>query len=269
MSICASAKIASTAIIEDGAIIGENVEIGHFSVIGANVEIGEGSIIANHATIVGHTKLGKNNKVFTGAAVGVPPQDLKYAGEKTELIIGDHNLIREFTTLNPGTEGGGGVTRIGNHNLLMAYVHIAHDCHIGNHCILANNATLAGHVELGDYVNIGGMSPVHQFVKIGDGAMLGGDSSLVQDLPPFCLANGHRATILGLNKHRMRKLFSSEEVDEISRFYRDLLQAPNLKEFAKEQINHSNLKPSIIGICKFILSATRGIAIKKGTYKDE
>ena len=151
--IAPSAKIAKTAIIAEGAKIGENVEIGEYCIIGENVEIGEGSKVAHHACIEGYTKIGKNNKIFSYAAVGIPPQDLKFAGEKTELIIGDNNLIREFTTLNPGTEGGGGVTKIGNGNLLMAYVHVAHDCIIGNSCILANGATLAGHIELGNDTN--------------------------------------------------------------------------------------------------------------------
>lgn len=264
MGIHPSAKIAKTAIIEEGAVIGENVEIGHFCVIGPNVEIGARSTIANNATILGYTKLGKNNKVFTGAAVGVPPQDLKYSGEKTELVIGDDNLIREFTTLNPGTEGGGGKTMIGNGNLLMAYVHVAHDCKIGNHCILANNATLGGHVELGDYVNIGGLSPVHQFCKIGDGAMIAGASALTQDLLPYCLAEGNRAVIRGLNRHRMRKLFSSDEVDEIVGFYRELFKhSSRLKDFAREQMQDSSLKPVLVKICQFILDSTRGIPFKK------
>lgn len=270
MRIHPSAKIAKTAVVEEGAVIGENVEIGHFCVIGPNVEIGAGSTIANNATIMGYTKLGKNNRVFTGAAVGVLPQDLKYSGEKTELLIGDDNLIREFTTLNPGTEGGGGKTMIGNGNLLMAYVHIAHDCRIGNHCILANSATLAGHVELGDYVNIGGLTPVHQFCKIGDGAMVAGASALSQDIPPYCMAEGNRAVIRGLNKHRMRKLFSSEEIDEISRFYRQLFaQSSHLKDFVKEEMQNKDLGLPLVKICQFILDSTRGIPLKKETNSGE
>lgn len=270
MGIHASAKIAKTAIIAEGAIIGANVEIGDFCVIGENVEIGEGCVIYNHATITGFTKLGKNNKIFTGAAVGVPPQDLKFAGEKTELIIGDDNLIREFTTLNPGTQGGGGQTIIGSGNLLMAYAHVAHDCKVGNHCILANSATLGGHVELGNYVNIGGLSPVHQFCKVGDGAMLAGGSILTQDAPPYCMLEGNRAVIRGLNKHRMRKLFNSEEVNEISLLYRRLFsrKAP-LKEIAQEELEKSQTKPILVQICQFILDSTRGIPIKKGSRIEE
>lgn len=264
MGIHASAKIAKTAIIQEGAIIGKNVEIGDFCVIGKNVEIDEGCIIYNNATIAGFTKLGRNNKVFTGAAVGVPPQDLKFAGEKSELIIGDDNLIREFTTLNPGTQGGGGKTIVGNGNLLMAYAHIAHDCKIGNYCILANNATLGGHVELGNYVNIGGLSPVHQFCKVGDGAMLAGGSVLTQDGPPYCMLEGNRAIIRGLNQHRLRKLFALDEVNEISRLYKRLFsrKAP-LKEIAQEELERSQDKPVLVQICQFILESTRGIPIKR------
>ncbi|WP_027326975.1 acyl-ACP--UDP-N-acetylglucosamine O-acyltransferase [Helicobacter pametensis] len=265
MSISASAKIAKTAVISEGAVIGENVEIGDFCVIGENVEIGEGSVIYNHATITGYTKIGKNNKIFTGAAVGVPPQDLKYAGEKSELIIGDENLIREFTTLNPGTEGGGGKTIIGNQNLLMAYVHVAHDCIIGDHCILANNATLAGHIEIGNYVNIGGLTPVHQFVRIGDGAMIAGASALSQDAPPYCMLEGNRAVIRGLNKHRMRKLFDSETIDEISALYRRLFARTSpLKELARAELDQCQSHPVLSKICHFILESERGIPLKKG-----
>ncbi|TLD80788.1 acyl-ACP--UDP-N-acetylglucosamine O-acyltransferase [Helicobacter sp. MIT 05-5293] len=255
-------NIAKTAVIRSGAKIGRNVQIGEFCIIDENVEIGDDCIIGHHAYITGHTKIGNRNKIFSGAAVGVPPQDLKYAGEKTELIIGDDNLIREFTTLNPGTEGGGGRTIIGNHNLLMAYVHIAHDCIIGNHCILANNATLGGHVEIGDHVNVGGMTPIHQFVKVGNGCMVAGASALTQDLPPYCLAEGNRAHIRGLNKHRMRKLFSRDEIDEISKLYKILFSrtAP-IRELAENQLAQN---PSIHTqyICDFILKSTRGIPLK-------
>lgn len=264
MGIAKSAKIAKTAVVCEGAEIGENVEIGDFCYIGENVIIGEGSVVYDRATIRGYTTLGKNNTIFTGAAVGVPPQDLKFAGEKTELIIGDNNLIREFTTLNPGTQGGGGRTIIGNGNLLMAYVHIAHDCIIGNHCILANNATLGGHVELGDYVNIGGLTPVHQFCKIGDGAMIAGGSVLTQDAPPFCMLEGNRAVIRGLNRHRLRLLFQGSEIDEISALYKRLFsRSAPLKELAQKELD-GNPSKNIAKICNFILNATRGIPLKKG-----
>lgn len=254
--------IGKTSIIKDGAQIGQNVQIGEFCIIDENVKIGDDCIIGNYVHISGYTTLGKGNKVFNNAAVGVPPQDLKYAGEKTELIIGDENLIREFTTLNPGTAGGRGKTIIGDRNLFMAYTHVAHDCIVGSDCVLANNATLGGHVELGDYVNIGGLTPLHQFVKVGSGCMIGGGSVLVQDLPPYCLAEGNRAYIRGLNKHRMRKLFSREDIDEISHIYKILFsRSAPIRELAQAQLE-SNPSHTIRYICEFILSSTRGIPFR-------
>ncbi len=254
--------IGKTSIVKEGAKIGKNVQIGEFCIIDENTIIGDECIIGNYVHISGCTTLGKRNKVFNNAAVGVPPQDLKYAGEKTELIIGDDNLIREFTTLNPGTAGGRGKTIIGDRNLFMAYVHIAHDCIVGNDCILANNATLGGHVELGDYVNIGGLTPVHQFVKVGDGCMIAGGSVLTQDMPPYCLAEGNRAYIRGLNKHRMRKLFTREEIDEINRVYKILFsRSAPIRELAQSQLD-KNPNGTIRYICEFILSTTRGIPFK-------
>lgn len=253
--------IGKTSIIKS-AHIGKNVHIGEFCIIDENVRIGDDCVIGNYVHISGLTTLGRGNKIFNNAAVGVPPQDLKYAGEDTELIIGDENLIREFTTLNPGTAGGRQKTIIGDRNLLMAYVHIAHDCIVGSDCILANNATLAGHVELGDYVNIGGLTPIHQFVKVGSGCMIAGGSTLTQDIPPYCLAEGNRAYIRGLNKYRMRKLFSREDIDEIARAYKILFSrtAP-IREIAQAELNKNPIEP-IAYICEFILSSTRGIPFK-------
>ncbi|HIV48767.1 acyl-ACP--UDP-N-acetylglucosamine O-acyltransferase [uncultured Helicobacter sp.] len=255
-------RIAPTSIVESGAKIGKNVKIGHFCVIGKNVVIGDGCEIGDRVTITGSTTLGKNNKIFTGACVGVPPQDLKYAGEDTQLIVGDNNIIREYTTLNTGTIGGGGITRIGDENLFMAYVHIAHDCSVGNGCIFANVATLGGHVQVGNYVNFGGLSAAHQFVKVGDGCMIGGLSALVQDLPPYSIAHGNHARIAGLNKHRMRKLFSREEIDSITALYRRIYsrEAP-MKELVQRELDSGTLSQTQISICNFILSATRGIPL--------
>lgn len=258
----ATENIAPTSIIESGAKIGKNVKIGHFCVIGKNVVIGDNCEIGDRVTIAGHTTLGENNKIFTGACVGVPPQDLKYAGEDTQLIVGNGNIIREYTTFNTGTIGGGGVTRIGDENLFMAYVHIAHDCHVGNGCIFANVATLGGHVHVGNYVNFGGLSAVHQFVQVGDGCMIGGLSALVQDLPPYSIAHGNHARVVGLNKHRMRKLFNREEIDSIASMYKRLYsrEAP-IKELVQRELDSGHLSQTQQYICDFILSATRGIAL--------
>lgn len=265
------AQIARTAVIAKGAQIADGVDIGDFCVIGEGVRIGEGCKLYNGVTILGDTTLGKNNVVFPYAVLGTIPQDLKYSGEKVELIIGDNNIIREHCMFNPGTEGGIGKTIIGNENLFMAFVHIAHDCVVGNHCILANNATLGGHIEIGDYVNIGGMTPVHQFVKIGDGAMIAGASALSQDVPPFCMAEGNRAVIRGLNKHRMRKLFDSKEIDEISHFYKELFSATSMRGFAQDMLDRYESKSedsatkreSIRKICEFVLASQRGIPLRK------
>ncbi|PAF53773.1 acyl-[acyl-carrier-protein]--UDP-N-acetylglucosamine O-acyltransferase [Helicobacter sp. 13S00482-2] len=261
--------IAPTAIIKEGAKIAENVEIGDFCVIGENVEIGEGSKLYNNVTILGNTKIGRNNTIFPYAVLGTIPQDLKYDGEEVELIIGDKNLIREHCMINPGTKGGGSKTIIGNENLLMAFVHIAHDCIIKNHCILANNATLGGHVEMGDYVNIGGMTPVHQFVHIGDGSMIAGGSVLTQDIPPFCMAEGNRAIIRGLNKHRMRKLFSHEDIDFISKLYKRIFScsAP-MRELVQNELEQNPQNEYVLRICNFILQSQRGIPIKKGVLDE-
>ncbi|MDD6056239.1 MAG: acyl-ACP--UDP-N-acetylglucosamine O-acyltransferase [Helicobacter sp.] len=259
MGIAKSAKIAKTAIIEEGAIIGENVEIGHFCVIGSDVKIGDGCKIYNSVTILGNTALGVGNEVFPNATLGTIPQDLKYNGEKSELIFGDYNKIREFTMINPGTQGGGGKTIIGSNNLLMAYVHIAHDCIIGDSNILANGATLAGHITLGSHINIGGLTPLHQFVKVGDYAMIAGASALSQDIPPFCMAEGNRAVIRGLNLHRLRKNFEHHEVDRIHNAYKKLFfsNAP-IKEIAQE-ILESESDLNVAKMCEFIINSTRGI----------
>ena len=182
-------KISPLAIIEDGAQIGKDVEIGAYCFISSKATIGDGTKIAQGSCIYGKTTIGKNNEIFSHAVIGSIPQDLKFAGEDVELIIGDNNKIREFTLFNPGTAGGGGKTVIGSNNLFMAYVHLGHDVIIGNNCILANAATLAGHVEMGNFAVVGGMTPIHQFVHIGDYAMIAGASALAQDVPPFCISS--------------------------------------------------------------------------------
>ncbi|PAF49348.1 acyl-[acyl-carrier-protein]--UDP-N-acetylglucosamine O-acyltransferase [Helicobacter sp. 13S00401-1] len=256
--------IASTAIIKPGAKIGKNVEIGDFCVIGENVVIGDNTKLYNNVTLLGHTTLGQGNTIFPYAVLGTPPQDLKYQGELTTLVLGDNNLVREHCMFNPGTLGGGGKTVIGSNNLFMAYVHIAHDCIVGNNNILANNATLGGHIVIENNVNIGGMTPIHQFVKIGEGAMIAGASALAQDIPPYCLAEGNRAKIVGLNKFRMRKILSREDIDSISTLYKKLFSGKqSLQEVATLELE-TNPIDEIKHICNFILESTRGIPFKRG-----
>lgn len=259
-------NISPLAVIEDGAVIAENVEIGPFCYISAESTIGEGTTIAQGACIYGKTTIGKNNRIFSHAVIGSIPQDLKFNGEDVELIIGDDNTIREFTLFNPGTKGGGGKTIIGSNNLFMGYVHLGHDVIIGNHCILANAATLAGHVELGDYVVIGGMTPVHQFVHIGDFAMVGGASALSQDVPPYCMAEGNRATLRGLNLTGLRRHIERDEINELKSAYRELFESGlPLKDTATKLLKNSEHHYVVKNLCNFVLKTKRGIPFERKT----
>jgi len=252
-------NIHTTAIIEEGATIGENVTIGPFATISSQTVIGDNCIVDAHAVIEGKTTIGKNNHIFSHAVVGSIPQDLKYSGEEVELIIGDDNKIREFTLINPGTKGGGSVTRIGNNNLLMGYVHLGHDVIMGNNCILANGATLAGHVELGDNVVIGGLTPVHQFVHIGDFAMIAGASALSQDIPPYCLAEGNRATLRGLNLTGLRRHIQRDEINELKVAYRELFESGQPLQESAEKILSKTSSKSVKNLVEFIMNSKRGI----------
>jgi UDP-N-acetylglucosamine acyltransferase len=240
--------------------IGKNCKIGEGAIIDEFVEIGDNCIIEPYAVITGYTKIGNNNHIFSNAVVGSIPQDLKYHGEKTYLEIGDNNKIREFTLINPGTEGGGGITKIGNNNLLMGYVHVAHDVIIGDNCILANAATLAGHVVLENNVVIGGMTPIHQFVKIGEFAMVAGASAVSQDIPPYCLAEGNRAKLRGLNLTGLRRnLENRSDIDEIKRAYKELFESGKpLQEIAKKLLEYTQNR-YVKHLCEFVLNSKRGI----------
>lgn len=255
--------ISPLAIIEEGAVIGENVSIAPYAFVSSQAVIGEGTTIAQGACIYGKTTIGKNNRIFSHAVVGSIPQDLKYNGEEVELIIGDGNTIREFTLLNPGTAGGGSKTLIGSHNLLMGYVHVGHDCIIGSHCIFANAATIAGHVEIGDHVVIGGMTPVHQFVKIGDYAMVAGASALSQDVPPFCMVEGNRASLRGLNLTGLRRKLERSDIDQLKSAYKELFERGRpLKETAQELFDASE-NDYVKALCDFAIQTKRGIAYER------
>ena len=252
-------NIHPTAIIEEGATIGKDVTIGPFVTISSKATIGDGTVIDAHTVIAGKTTIGKNNHIFSFAAIGTDPQDLKYDGEEVELIIGDNNKIREFTLLNPGTKGGGSVTKIGDNNLLMGYVHLGHDVIMGNNCILANAVNIAGHVIIGNHVVIGGVTPVHQFVKIGDHVMVGGGSAISQDIPPYCLAEGNRATLRGLNLIGLRRRVSRDEIDALKVVYKALFESGQpLQETAEKLLREENSQ-SIINLLEFITTSTRGI----------
>jgi len=218
--------IHPSAIVDPKAELDSSVEVGAYSIIGADVKIGAGCKIGPHVVIEGHTTLGTDNTIFQFASIGAAPQDKKYGGEPTQLVIGDQNTIREFVTINRGTTQDEGVTRIGNDNWIMAYVHIAHDCQLGDHITMSNNATLAGHVHLGDWVTTGGFTTVHQFCHIGDHAMTAFTAAVAQDVPPFVMAAGNRAAPAGINSVGLqRRGFSSEQITAIKRAYRLLYRA--------------------------------------------
>lgn len=251
------------AIVEAGAQLGENVEVGPFAYVSSQAKIGDRTVIGQCARIDGDTTIGSDCRIFSHAVVGSIPQDLKYHGEPVQLVIGDRNTIREFTLINPGTEGGGSVTRIGDDNLFMGYVHVAHDCIIGNRCIFANAATLAGHVEIGDGVVVGGLTPIHQFVKVGDLAMIAGASALSQDVPPYCLAEGNRATLRGLNLTGLRRALPREAIDPIRSAYKELFERGKpLKETAQALLESSD-SDEVKKMCRFILETKRGIPFER------
>ena len=221
--------IHKTAIIESNSKISKNVKIGPYSVIGANVEIGEGTEIQSHVSIIGNTKIGKNNKIYPFASIGNDPQDLKFKGEETKLEIGDNNKIREYVTVNPGTKGGGGLTKVGNNCLFMVSSHIAHDCYVGNNVILANNVPLGGHAFVDDEVIIGGNSAVQQFTRVGRSAMIGGMCGVVRDVIPYGIVHGNRSVLQGLNLIGLRrKNFQNKEIIVLSDAYKEIFKNENL-----------------------------------------
>jgi UDP-N-acetylglucosamine acyltransferase len=230
--------IHPTAQIDPSASVGENVSIGAFTVIGADVHIGDGTVIGPHVVIEGPTRIGRDNRISQFASLGGAPQDKKFQGERTELVIGDRNQIREFVTINRGTGEGGGVTRIGNDNWLLAYVHIAHDCQIGNHTVFSNYSALAGHVEVGDWVVMAGFSGAHQFCKVGAHAFIGMGCLLGSDVPPFVMmANEQRGRPRGINSEGLkRRGFDATRISAIKRAYRTLYMAGLTLADAREQL---------------------------------
>ncbi len=253
--------IHSTAIIAPGAQLDSSVEIGPYAVIGEHVCIGAGTRVGPHTVIEGHTTIGRNNRIFQFASLGAAPQDKKYAGEPTRLEIGDDNTIREFCTFNLGTVQDGGLTRLGNDNWVMAYVHIAHDCFVGDHCILANNATLAGHISIGDHVFLGGLTAVHQFCTIGAHAMTAGGSIVVQDIPPYVTAAGNHASPVGINSEGLRRRgFSAEQISQIKRAYKQIYRQGLSLEDAKTAITEAAANaPELDLFVDFFARAKRGI----------
>lgn len=253
--------IHPTAIIDAAARLGRDVTIGPYCVIGPLVELGDGVRLVSHVSVAGKTRIGAGSILYPFASIGHPPQDQKYAGEVSELIIGENNVIREYVTMNPGTVGGGMVTRVGDNGLFMAGSHVAHDCIVGNHVILANNATLAGHVEAGDYAIFGGLSAVQQFVRIGAHAMIGGMSGVESDVIPYGSVLGNRAQLGGLNLIGLkRRGFSRDQIHGLRNAYRLLFADEGTLQDRAEQVaaqfsNHTE----VMEIVNFVRSATRSI----------
>lgn len=250
-----------TAIIHPNARLADDVTVGAYSIIGENVEVGAGTSVGPHVVIEGHTRIGKNNRIFQFSSLGGIPQDKKYAGEPTRLEIGDNNTIREFCTFNIGTSQDAGVTRVGNNNWVMAYVHLAHDCHVGNDIVLANGAQLAGHVHVDDYAILGAFVGVHQFCQVGAHVMVGGGCLLFQDLPPYVMVGGNPAAPHGINSEGLkRRGFSSGTIMAIKRAYKTLYKSGLPLEQAKDEISAQAAEhPELNLFTEFLARSTRGI----------
>jgi len=253
--------IHPTAIVHPGARLADDVEVGAYTTIGEHVEIGSGTVVGPHVVINGHTRIGRNNQIFQFCSLGEVPQDKKYDNEPTRLEIGDHNTIREFCTFNLGTVQDAGVTRVGDHNWIMAYVHLAHDCQVGNHTIFANNAQLAGHVKVSDYAILGGFTVVHQFVRIGAHIITGMGTILLQDVPPFVLASGNPAAPHGINAEGLkRRGFSSATIMAIKRAYKTLYKSGLGFDQAREGIRAQLADcPDLQLLVDFLDQSERGI----------
>jgi UDP-N-acetylglucosamine acyltransferase len=258
----ASMTIHPTAILDRRAKIPESCEVGPYCVIGAEVELGEGCRLLSHVALEGPTKIGSRNQFYPYSSIGLPPQDLSYAGEPTRLEIGDDNTIREFVTINRGTVKGGGLTRIGNHNLIMAYTHIAHDCIIGDHVIMANAATLGGHVTVEDWAVVGALCPVHQFVRIGTHAYVGGGTTVTRDVLPFSKTSAERNThAFGLNAVGLeRRGFSKERIRKIHHAYKLLLASKLNTSQALEKLRaEGDHGQDVEMLIRFIEQSERGV----------
>jgi UDP-N-acetylglucosamine acyltransferase len=260
------ARIHPTAIVEPGAQLDESVSVGEYSIVRQHVRIGAGTTIGAHCVIEGHTTIGRDNQIFQFCSLGAQPQDKKYAGEPTKLSIGDRNQIREFCTFNTGTAQDVGVTRLGDDNWVMAYVHLAHDCQVGNQTVLANNVTLAGHVHIGDWVIVGGLVGVHQFGKIGAHAFIGFASHVSQDVPPYMMVDGNPLSVRGFNVEGLRRRgFDSTRIGAVKQMHKLLYREGKTLEQARAAIaalaqQTPEAAADIALMSDFLAHATRGIA---------
>jgi UDP-N-acetylglucosamine acyltransferase len=256
-----STLIHPTAIVHPAARVAADVEIGAYSVIGENVEIDSGTRIGPHAVITGHTKIGRNNRIFQFVSLGEAPQDKKYAGEPTRLEIGDGNTIREFCTFNCGTVQDAGVTRLGNGNWIMAYVHLAHDCQVANHTIFANNSQIAGHVRIDDHAILGGFTAVHQFCHIGAHSITAIGTVVLQDIPPFVIASGNTAKPYGINSEGLkRRGFAADTITRLKRAYKTLYKSGlTLSDARRKIVPQVRACPELQVLLDFLDQSTRGI----------
>ena len=258
--------IHATAIVDPKAEIDSSVQIGPYTVVGPHVRIAAGTTVGPHCVIDGHTTIGRDCRIFQFNSIGAVPQDKKYAGEPTELVIGDRNTIREFCTFNLGVPQAGGVTRVGDDNWIMAYTHIAHDCIVGNHTTMANNTTLAGHVHIGDWVTVGGLTGIHQFVKIGAHAMVGFASAVSQDVPPFMLVDGNPLAVRGTNLVGLRRRgYSNARLAVIKQMHKLLYREGKTLAQATEDIaalpgSMPEADEDVAAMTSFLADTTRGIA---------
>lgn len=258
----APANIHPTAIVDPGVAVPDSCQIGPYCTVGPDVEFGEHCELISHVSLQGPTRLGSHNRIFPFASVGLPPQDLKFHGERTRLEIGDHNSIREFVTIHRGTPGGGGMTRIGNHCLIMVYSHIAHDCIIGDHVIMANAATLAGHVIVEDWATVGALCPIHQYVRIGTHSYIGGGTIITKDVLPFSkTVTPRNTTAYGLNAVGLeRRGFSKERIRKIHHAFKLLLASKLNTTQALEKLKaEGNLGEDVEMLVRFIESSERGV----------
>jgi UDP-N-acetylglucosamine acyltransferase len=253
--------IHATAIVHPEAKLGADVSVGAYSIIGAEVEIGEGTVIGSHTIIEGPTRIGRDNRIGSFNALGGPPQDKSYAGEPTRLEIGDRNTIREYCSFNRGTKKDAGVTRVGDDNWIMGYVHIAHDCQVASHVVFANNTQLAGHVHVGDWAILGGFTGVHQFVRIGAQVMIGGGTMLRQDVPPYVTVAGNPPKAFGINSEGLRRRgFSPAAIEAIERAYRTLYRSGLSFAAAQGELERqAEATPEVAPLAAFLKSAKRGI----------
>jgi UDP-N-acetylglucosamine acyltransferase len=253
--------IHPTAIVDSRAKIGAKVTVGPYTVIDGEVEIGEGTTIGSHNVLTGRTKIGKENRIFHFCSIGEANQDKKYKGEPTEVVIGDRNTIREYCSINRGTVQDGGVTRMGNDNWIMAYVHIAHDCQVGNGTVFANNATLAGHVEIGDFTVLGGFVGVHQHVKVGAHVMAGISSVVTQDVPPFITIAGNPTAPFGINSEGLkRRGFTPEAIAALKRAYKTLYKSGLSLAEARAELDKQSAEAAEVRVfAEFLATSTRGI----------